>query len=221
MSELKGSNTEENLLMAFALESQARNRYDYFALQARKEGYDQIARIFAETAQNEKEHGKIFFNFLEGGQREIKASYPAGKIGTTKENLKLSIDGEHRENSDLYPKFAEEAEEEGFPKVAKAFRNIAQIEEGHENKYRALLDKVEELDLEPEQESKKKWECVKCGYVHQGEEPPEVCPVCDHAKRHFRPQNRFLSSYYRSEKSDHNKTYYQGKKSEKDCYSGC
>lgn len=220
MSELQGSNTEENLLMAFALESQARNRYDYFSVQAAEEGYDQIARIFSETAENEKQHARIFFEFLEGGEREIKATYPAGKIGTTRENLELSIQGENREHSDLYPKFADQAEEEGFPEVAEAFRNIAQIEQGHETKYMALLEGIKKLESNDKKQGKK-WECTKCGFVDQDTKPPEECPVCGHAQRYFRLKNQFLNNYYRAEKSNHDQTYYQGTKSNKDCYRGC
>jgi rubrerythrin len=178
---LKGTKTEQNLLKAFAGESQARNRYDFFASQARKEGYEQIASIFQETADQEKEHAKRFFKFLEGGIVEIQAGYPAGKIGTTKENLKAVAEGEHEEWSVLYPAFAKTASEEGFPKVAAAFNLIAKVEVEHERRYLKLLQNISE-DQVFMKKGKVWWKCMKCGYVYESEKALEVCPVCNHPK---------------------------------------
>ncbi len=181
---MEGTKTEQNLLKAFAGESQARNRYDYFAKQAKKEGYEQIAAIFAETAFNEQQHAKKFFRFLEGRDVEITATYPAGKIGTTAENLKAAAIGENEEWTDLYPEFARIAKEEGFPKVAAAFNLIAAVEKEHEERYLKLLKNIEEGKVF-EKDKPVKWKCRNCGYVHEGEKAMEVCPACDHPKAHF------------------------------------
>jgi len=181
---LKGSKTEKNLLKAFAGESQARNRYTYFASAAKKEGYEQISALFLETAENEKEHAKIFFKFLEGGEVEITATYPAGVIGTTLENLKASAAGENHEHTVLYPEFAKVAEEEGFKDVALAFRNIAKVEIQHEKRYKKLIENIEK-DMVFSKEENTKWKCRNCGYVHEGKESPEKCPACQHPKAYF------------------------------------
>jgi rubrerythrin len=184
MNNLKGSKTEQNLLKAFAGESQARMRYDYFASQAKKEGLEQIAAIFAETALNEKEHAKRFFKFLEGGMVEITASYPAGKIGTTLENLKASANGENEEWSELYPEFAKIAEEEGFKEVAMAFKLIAKVEKAHEERYRTLYDNLENGKVFKRNE-KVVWKCRNCGFLHEGTVAPKLCPACQHAQSYF------------------------------------
>jgi rubrerythrin len=184
MNNLKGSKTEQNLLKAFAGESQARMRYDYFASQAKKEGLEQIAAIFAETALNEKEHAKRFFKFLEGGMVEITASYPAGKIGTTLENLKASANGENEEWSELYPEFAQIAEEEGFKEIAQAFKLIAKVEKAHEERYRTLYDNLENGKVFKRNE-KVVWKCRNCGFLHEGTVAPKICPACQHAQSYF------------------------------------
>lgn len=181
---IKGTKTEQNLLKAFAGESQARMRYDYFAKQAKKEGLEQIAFLFEETALNEKEHAKIFFKFLEGGMTEITASYPAGVIGNTLENLKAAAEGENEEWTELYPEFAKIAEEEGFKKVANAFRMIARVEKEHEARYRKLYDNLE-AGMVFEREDKVYWKCRNCGYIHEGKKAPKVCPACDHPQSYF------------------------------------
>jgi len=184
MKNLKGTKTEKNLLTAFAGESQARNRYTYFASQARKEGYEQIAAIFLETADNEKEHAKRLFKFLEGGEVEIKATFPAGKIGNTKENLKAAAEGENYEHTQMYPEFAKIADEEGFPEIAAVFRAIAVAEEYHEERFRALLENLENNKVF-KREKPVKWRCRNCGYVHEGTEAPEKCPACAHPRAYF------------------------------------
>ena len=184
MKKLKGTKTEQNLLAAFAGESQARNRYSYFASQAKKEGYEQIAAIFLETAENEKEHAKIFFKHLQGGMVKIEAEYPAGVIGTTAENLKEAAEGEKMEWGTLYPNFADVAEEEGFPKVAMSFRNIAKVEAHHERRYRKLLDNVEKKAVFKKAKTVK-WKCRNCGYVHEGPEAPKMCPACKHPQSYY------------------------------------
>lgn len=184
MKSLKGTKTEQNLLKSFAGESQARMRYDYFAKQAKKEGLEQIAAIFDETALNEKEHAKRFFKFLEGGMVEITASYPAGKIGTTLENLKAAADGENEEWTDLYPEFAKIAEEEGFKEIAKAYKSIAKVEAEHEKRYRKLYKNLEEGKVF-ERNGKIYWKCRNCGYVHEGEKAPKTCPACLHPQSYF------------------------------------
>ncbi len=181
---LKGTKTEKNLLTAFAGESQARNRYDYFASQAKKEGYVQISKIFSETALNEKEHAKRLFKFLEGGEVEISASFPAGKIGTTAENLKSAAEGENYEHSKMYPEFAKLAQEEGFNEIAAVFRAIAKAEVGHEARFLKLLENIEK-DKVFKREGKVRWRCSNCGYIHEGPEPPEKCPACAHPKAYF------------------------------------
>ncbi|MBS4538242.1 rubrerythrin family protein [Clostridium sp. D2Q-11] len=184
MASLKGTKTEQNLLKAFAGESQARNRYTMFAKQAKKEGYEQIADFFLQTAENEYQHAKIFFSFLEGGDVEITATYPAGKVGTTAENLKAAADGENEEFVSIYPEFAKIAEEEGFKKVAFAFKTIAEIEKDHEERYLQLLDNVKN-ELVFKKENEQSWYCRKCGHVHTGEKAPGVCPVCKHPEAYF------------------------------------
>lgn len=178
---IKGTRTEQNLLKAFAGESQARNRYEFFASIAKKEGYEQIAALFMETASQEKEHAKRFFKFLEGGMAEITASYPAGKIGTTTENLKAAADGENEEWSELYPEFAEIAKEEGFTQVSVAFKAIAKVEQHHENRYRKLLKNIEDGTVFMK-EGKVFWKCRNCGYIYEAEKAMENCPACLHPK---------------------------------------
>lgn len=184
MASVKGTRTEHNLLAAFAGESQARNRYTYFAAVARKEGYRQIEALFLETADNEREHAKRFFKFLEGGMVEITATYPAGVIGTTAEHLKAAADGENEEWTILYPAAADIADEEGFPEVAQAFRAIAKVEEKHEARYRKLLANVESGKVF-KKDANVAWKCMNCGYVHDGDEAPGMCPACVHPQEHF------------------------------------
>ncbi len=184
MSNLKGTKTEKNLLASFAGESQARNRYTYFAGVARKEGYVQISNIFQETADNEKEHAKKFFKLLEGGALEITASYPAGVIGTTAENLKAAAEGENEEWTKLYPEAANTAKEEGFPEIAEQFMSIAEVEKQHEKRYRGLLSNIENGTVF-KKDKVVKWKCNNCGYVHEGEVAPEVCPACAHPKAYY------------------------------------
>ncbi|SDC62088.1 MULTISPECIES: rubrerythrin [unclassified Candidatus Frackibacter] len=184
MSKLKGTETEKNLLKAFAGESQARNRYDYFASKAKKEGYVQIADIFKETARNEKEHAKRLFKFLEGGEVEVTASFPAGVIGTTAENLEASAGGENHEYTEMYPEFAEVAEDEGFEEVAEVFRSIAQAEEAHEERFLTLLNNIKEGKVF-EREEEVTWKCGNCGYVYEGKEAVDKCPACAHPKKYF------------------------------------
>ncbi len=187
MKSLKGTKTEQNLLKAFAGESQARMRYDYFAKQAKKEGLEQISAIFAETALNEKEHAKSFFKFLEGGMVEITAAYPAGVIGTTMENLKAAADGENEEWTELYPLFADIAAEEGFKDVAVAFRMIAKVEKAHEERYRKLYQNLDEGKVF-EREGTLVWKCRNCGYLHEGKKAPKICPACLHPQSYFEIQ---------------------------------
>ena len=184
MKSLKGTQTERNILTAFAGESQARNRYDYFAGAAKKDGFVQIADIFTETALQEKEHAKRFFKFLEGGMVEITASYPAGVIGTTAENLKAAAEGENEEWSDLYPEFAKVAEEEGFTAIAAVFRNIAKVEAEHEARYRTLLARVEAGKVF-ERDEVILWQCRNCGFVYEGKTAPKACPACAHPQAYF------------------------------------
>ena len=184
---LKGSETEKNLLKAFAGESQARNRYTYFASVAKKEGYEQISAIFTETADNEKEHAEIFFKYLEKSEGlpvEITANYPAGKIGKTQENLLASANGEKEEWEELYPGFEKKAEEEGFKEIAISFKEIAEVEEQHEKRYRTLLQNIEENKVF-KKDKIVKWKCRNCGYVHEGKDAPEECPACKHAKAYY------------------------------------
>ena len=184
MKSLKGSKTEQNLLKAFAGESQARMRYDYFSKQAKKEGLEQIAALFEETALNEKEHAKRFFKFLEGGMVEITASYPAGIIGTTMENLQAAAAGENEEWTELYPKFADVAEEEGFKAVAVAFRMIAEVEKAHEARYLKLYSNLDDGKVF-ERDGVIVWKCRNCGYLHEGNKAPKTCPACLHPQSYF------------------------------------
>ncbi|MFH2096651.1 MAG: rubrerythrin [Bacteroidota bacterium] len=181
---LKGTQTEQNLLKSFAGESQARNRYEFFAKVAKKEGYEQIASIFQTTANQEKEHAKRFFKFLEGGMVEITASYPAGIIGTTMENLKAAAEGENEEWTELYPHFAKVAQEEGFPQVATAFKMIAKVEAEHEKRYLKLLQNLSE-DKVFIKDGKVLWECINCGYVYESAKALENCPACLHPKAYM------------------------------------
>jgi len=184
MKIIKGMKTEENLLAAFAGESQARNRYTYFASQAKKEGYEQIAAIFIETADNEKEHAKRLFKFLEGGEAEITAAFPAGIIGKTEENLKGAANGENYEHTKMYPEFARVAEKEGFQKIASVFRAIAVAEKQHERRYLALCENIEKKRVF-KREKVVRWKCRNCGYIYEGTEPPEKCPACAHPRAYF------------------------------------
>ena len=182
--EFKGSQTEKNLLAAFAGESQARTRYSFFASVARKEGYEQISGIFQETSDNEKEHGQLFFNHLKGGVAEITASYPAGVTGTTAANLKAAAEGEKFEWGTLYPGFSQVAVKEGFPDVANTFRQVGKVEEYHEKRYRKLLANLEEGTVFVK-DALIRWKCRNCGYVHEAGEAPMKCPVCAHARAYF------------------------------------
>lgn len=184
MPSIKGTRTEQNLLKAFAGESQARMRYTYFASVAKREGYEQISALFLETADNEKEHAKVFFKYLEGGMVEITAAYPAGIIGTTAENLLEAAEGEKMEWSELYPDFADIADEEGFPEIATSFREIAEVENWHERRYRKLLENVERHRVFSREEPVR-WKCRNCGYVHEGPVAPEICPACKHPQAYY------------------------------------
>lgn len=186
MKSVKGTRTEQNLLKSFAGESQARSRYTFFASVAKKEGYEQIAAVFMETAEQEKEHAKKFFKYLEGGMVEITAAFPAGVIGTTADNLRAAAEGENEEWAELYPLFADIAQEEGFPLIAATFRNIAKVEAEHEKRYRTLLSRVEEGKVF-EREEAIRWQCRNCGYVHEGTGAPEKCPACQHPQAYFEP----------------------------------
>jgi rubrerythrin len=182
--EFKGSKTEKNLLAAFAGESQARTRYTFFASKAKKEGFEQISAIFTETADNEKEHSQLFFKLLEGGSAEITASYPAGIISSTAENLKEAAEGEKHEWGTLYPSFADVADSEGFAEAARIFRMVAKVEAYHERRYRKLLANVEQGKVF-KKDAPIKWKCRNCGHVFEGKEAPEKCPVCDHPRSYF------------------------------------
>lgn len=184
MKSMKGTRTEKNLLTAFAGESQARNRYTYFASQAKKEGYDQIAFIFEETANQEKEHAKRFFKFLEGGEVEFTAAFPAGVIGSTLENLKAAADGEHYEHTAMYPEFAKIAREEGFDAVAAVLDAISVAEKQHEKRYRDLAANIEK-DRVFKRDQEVVWRCRNCGYLHNGSEALDMCPACAHPKAHY------------------------------------
>lgn len=181
---IKGSQTEKNLLAAFAGESQARNRYTYFASAAKKEGFEQISCIFLETAENEKEHAKIFFKHLEGGDVEITAAYPAGIIGDTKTNLEAAAAGEKMEWTVLYADFAKIAKEEGYPEVCLSFEQIAKVEKFHESRYRKLVRNIENKEVFKKKASAK-WHCLNCGYVHEGTEAPTECPACKHPQSYY------------------------------------
>jgi rubrerythrin len=184
LMEFKGSRTEKNLLAAFAGESQARTRYTFFASVAKKEGYEQIAAIFQETSDNEKEHAQLFFKHLQGGMVEINAAYPAGVIASTAENLKAAAAGEKLEWGTLYPNFGEIAEEEGFSEVARTFRAVAKVEAYHERRYLKLLENVTQGKVF-KKDTSIKWKCRNCGFVYEGSEAPEKCPVCSHPRSYF------------------------------------
>lgn len=186
---VKGTETEKNLLRAFAGESQARMRYTFFASVAKKEGYEQIAAVFLETAEQEKEHAKRFFKFLEGGMLNIDGTFPAGVIGTTEENLRGAAAGENEEWSELYPAWADIAEQEGFTAIAMVFRNIAKVELEHEKRYLTLLQHVLDHDVFSRNEPID-WQCRNCGYVHNGKEAPESCPACAHPQAYFEPMKK-------------------------------
>jgi rubrerythrin len=182
--EFKGSKTEKNVLAAFAGESQARNRYSFFASVAKKEGYEQIGGIFAQTAEEEREHAKLFFKKLKGGEAEITAAYPAGMIGTTKDNLKAAAAGEKMEWGTLYPTFAKTAEEEGFKEIANLFRLVAKVEAHHEKRYATLFANMEKGEVF-RKDTPSKWYCRNCGFVHDGKTALAKCPVCDHPQAYF------------------------------------
>jgi len=184
MKSLKGTKTEKNLLTAFAGESQARNRYTYFSSKAKKEGYEQISGIFAETADNEKEHAERLFKFLEGGEAEVAAAFPAGIIGKTVDNLKAAAGGENYEHTTMYPEFAKVADEEGFNEIASVFTSIAVAEKQHEKRYLGLAENIEK-DSVFKRDKVVNWRCRNCGYIHEGTEPPDECPACAHAKAYF------------------------------------
>ncbi|MDO8525385.1 MAG: ferritin family protein [Candidatus Omnitrophota bacterium] len=181
---IRGAQTEKNLLAAFAGESQARNRYTYFASAARKEGLEQIANIFAETAENEKEHARVFFKYLEGGDAVITASYPAGKIGDTKSNLESAAAGEQLEWTTLYADFGRIAASEGFPEVARSFEQIAKVEKFHESRYRKLIQNIGNAEVF-RKKAAVKWHCINCGYVAEGIEAPRECPACKHPQSFY------------------------------------
>ena len=187
MKSIKGTKTEENLLKSFAGESQARSRYTFFASVAKKEGYEQIAGVFMETAEQEKEHAKRFFKFLEGGEVTITAAYPAGKIGTTQENLLAAAMGEKEEWDVMYPEFAKVADEEGFPEIAVAFRMIATVEAEHEKRYLKLLSRLTDGDYFM-RDGEIWWQCRNCGYVCKAKEAPKICPACQHPQAFFEPK---------------------------------
>jgi len=181
---LKGTKTEKNLLAAFAGESQARNRYTYFASAARKEGFEQIANIFIETSENEKEHAKVFFKYLEGGDVEITATYPAGAIKDTKSNLESAAAGENMEWTTIYSDFSRVAKDEGFPDVARSFEQIAKVEKFHESRYRRLINNIANGEVF-KKKVPVKWHCINCGYVFEGTEPPKECPACKHPQAFY------------------------------------
>lgn len=184
MKSLRGTKTEKNLLIAFAGESQARNRYTYFASKAKKEGFEQIAWVFTETADNEKEHAKRLFKFLEGGEVEIQATFPAGVIGDTKDNLKAAAAGENYEHTTMYPEFAKIAQEEGFTEITGVFKSIAVAETHHEKVYLKLLGNINKNRVFERGEIVI-WKCRNCGYLHIGKKAPEICPSCDHPRNYF------------------------------------
>ena len=182
--ELKGSKTEKNLMAAFAGESQARNRYIYFSSKARKEGFRQIAEIFEETANQEREHAKRLFKFMPGGEIEITGTFPSGVIGNTAENLKAAASGENHEWTDMYPSFSKTAHEEGFEDIAKVFDSIAIAEKQHEKRYLALAKNIAKGKVF-KKDAPVTWRCLNCGYIHEGKEAPDVCPACAHPQAHF------------------------------------
>jgi rubrerythrin len=181
---IKGTKTEQNLLKSFAGESQARNRYTFFASAARKEGLEQIANIFIETAENEKEHAKVFFKHLEGGDVEITASYPAGMIKDTKSNLEEAAAGENMEWTTLYSDFAKIAKNEGFPEIARSFEQISKVEKFHESRYRKLINNINNNEVF-KRKTPMRWHCINCGYVHEGNEAPKECPACKHPQAFY------------------------------------
>jgi len=181
---IKGTKTEKNLLAAFAGESQARNRYTFFASAAKKEGYEQISRLFLETAENEKEHAKVFFKYLEGGEVEMTATFPAGLIGDTKSNLEAAAAGENMEWTTLYTQAAKVAQDEGFPDVARSFEQISKVEKFHEKRYRKLADNIAKNEVF-NKKAVTKWHCINCGYVFEGEEAPKECPACKHPQAYY------------------------------------
>lgn len=187
MASIKGTKTEQNLLKSFAGESQARSRYTFFASVAKKEGYEQIAGVFMETAEQEKEHAKRFFKFLEGGDLEITATYPAGKIGTTSENLLAAAMGEHEEWDVLYAEFANVADEEGFPEIAEVFRRVAMVEAEHERRYLKLLERITDGNFFV-RDGEIWWQCRNCGYIVKAKEAPMQCPACAHPQAFFEPK---------------------------------
>ncbi len=191
MPNIKGTKTEKNILLSFAGESQARNRYTYFASQAKKEGYEQIAAAFLETAEQEKEHAKLFFSLLQGGEVEITAAFPAGVIGNTAANLKAAADGEKMENTRIYPEFAGVAEKEGLADVADLFNDVTVAEKGHEARYRAFLTNVTAGKVF-KRDKPVRWRCRNCGYIHEGTEAPESCPACAHPRAFF---ELFIETY--------------------------
>lgn len=184
MANLKGTKTEKNLMAAFAGESQARNRYDFFASKAKKEGFVQVSDIFSETSANEKEHAKRLFKFMTGGEAGITASFPSGVVGTTAENLKGSAAGENHEHTEMYPGFAKIAEEEGFPEIAAAMRSIAIAEKQHEKRFLGLLKNIKAGKVF-KKDTPVKWRCGNCGYIHEGAEAPDECPACAHPTAYF------------------------------------
>jgi|SRR3989344_704107 len=184
MKSVKGSETEKNLLKAFAGESQARNRYTYFASESKKAGFEQISAIFLETADNEKEHAKVFFQYLQGGDTEITATYPAGKIGTTNENLLAAANGEKLEWGKIYPDFEKIARKEGFNEIADSFKEITEVEEQHEKRYRKLLENIKKNQVF-KKDKLVKWKCRNCGYVHEGKDAPDICPACKHPQAFY------------------------------------
>jgi len=184
MSDLRGTQTERNILTAFAGESQARNRYTYFAGQAKKEGFVQISTIFEETANHEKEHAKRLFKFLKGGEVAVQASFPAGVIGSTLENLKASAAGENYEHTEMYPGFAKIAVDEGFDDIAAVFKAIAVAEKQHEKRYLDLMANIEAGQVF-KRDTEVVWRCRNCGYLHTGKEAPDTCPACAHSQAHF------------------------------------
>ncbi|KFZ44980.1 rubrerythrin [Smithella sp. SC_K08D17] len=181
---IKGTKTEKNLLASFAGESQARNRYTFFASAAKKEGLEQISRIFLETAENEKEHAKVFFKYLEGGEVEITAAYPAGIIGDTKSNLEAAAAGENMEWTTLYSEAAKVAKKEGFPEVARSFEQISKVEKFHESRYRKLVANIAKEEVF-KKKATTRWHCINCGYVHEGPEAPKECPACKHPQSYY------------------------------------
>lgn len=184
MKNIKGTRTEKNLLTAFAGESQARNRYTFFASKAKKQGYEQIAAVFQETADNEKEHAERIFKFLEGGEADVSTSFPAGVIGDTKDNLKAAAAGENYEHTSMYPEFARIADEEGFEEIAIVLRSIAVAEKQHEKRYLALMDNIKKGKVF-KREKVVRWKCRNCGYIHEGKSAPKVCPACLHPQAYF------------------------------------